>query len=103
MRTLKLIARFYNGIFWPNFLVTFILIYAIILHPEYMSKLIGTFFWCKVLTTGAVFFSAMTYKKKELYYYQNLGVSKVQLGVVTSVFDFLLWVSLTIIAYKLKL
>jgi hypothetical protein len=63
-------------------------------------KLMGILFWYKVISIGMIFSTAIYYKKKELYYYQNLGVSKVKLGISTSVFDFLLWLILIIIAYR---
>ena len=63
-------------------------------------KLIGNMFWVKVISIGLIFYSSVIYKKKELYYYQNLGVSKLQLGVATSLFDLLFWLILSIIFYK---
>jgi len=48
-----------------------------------------------------IFYLAIHYKKAELYYYQNLGVSKRQLCIFTSVFDFILWVFVYIIAIKI--
>ncbi|MDO3640578.1 hypothetical protein [Mucilaginibacter sp. L3T2-6] len=38
-----------------------------------------------------IFYTAIYYKKNELYYYQNLGVTKLRLVLTTSGFDFLVW------------
>ncbi|WP_299513197.1 hypothetical protein [Mucilaginibacter sp.] len=100
MRTLTLISRFYSGIFLPNFLVTLSCVY---LHWSYGTKahdLAGIFFWYKIITLAMIFYTAIHYKKQELYYYQNLGVTKWMLGIPTSVFDFLLWLAIYITACK---
>jgi hypothetical protein len=100
MRTFKLITRFYSGIFLANFLVTLSCLGLITMYGTLAHKLMGILFWYKVISIGMIFSTAIYYKKKELYYYQNLGVSKVKLGISTSVFDFLLWLILIIIAYR---
>ena len=100
MRTLKLITRFYGGIFFANFLITLSCIGLICYFGTLAHKLIGMLFWFKVITIGVIFYGAIRYQKKEMYYYQNLGVSKLKLGISTSVFDFLLWLILTIIAFR---
>ncbi|MDB5007547.1 MAG: hypothetical protein JWQ84_3487 [Mucilaginibacter sp.] len=41
-----------------------------------------------------IFYTADHYKKNELYYYQNLGISKLKLLITTSIFDFLLWLGI---------
>src|ERR1700744_74826 len=94
MRTFKLIARFYRGFFLADFLATLVLVCAIAIHHDMATKLIGPFFWCKIISIAVVAYAAITYRKKELYYYQNLGITKWQLIIVTSVLDFLIWVAL---------
>ncbi len=91
MRTLKLITRFYSGIFFANLLITLSCIGLIVYFGSRSRELIGVLFWYKIITIGIIFYATIFYRKKELYYYQNLGVSKVKLGVATSVFDFSLW------------
>ena len=102
MRTLKLITRFYSGVFLANFLVTLSCIAIVCYYGPYAHKLIGVLFWFKVITIGMIFSTAIYYQKKEMYYYQNLGISKLKLGIITSLFDFLLWVLLIVIAYKCR-
>jgi type III secretory pathway component EscU len=60
----------------------------------------GILFWYKVITLPMIFYTAIHYKKQELYYYQNLGVSKLTLGISTSVFDFSIWLILSILIFK---
>ncbi|MCR8561014.1 hypothetical protein KXD93_25380 [Mucilaginibacter sp. BJC16-A38] len=100
MRTLKLITRFYSGIFLANFLVTLSCIGLLIFYGAHAMELIGVLFWYKIITIGMIFSTWIYYKKKELYYYQNLGISKIKLAVATSTFDFLLWLIAIIITTK---
>ena len=72
------------------------------LFSEYGMSIFATLFWLKAATIGLTVFFISSYKNKEFYYYQNLGVSKLLLGVSTSLFDFLLWLTISIIAYKIK-
>jgi hypothetical protein len=105
MRSLKLIGRFYSDIFLANFLVTLSCVYLhweIGTQTQYLSHyLIGILFWYKVITLILIFYLALYYKKHELYYYQNLGVSKLRLIISISVFDFAIWLIIYIIAYNL--
>ncbi|MGN6395256.1 MAG: hypothetical protein ACTHMI_06820 [Mucilaginibacter sp.] len=99
MRNLKLIKRFSRGIIPVNFLVTIISVYAIASHRDQANKLIGTYFWGKIITLALMIFFAMASRRNELYYYQNLGLSKQKLAFTIGLFDFGLWLALTVIAY----
>jgi hypothetical protein len=101
MRSFKLVTRFYGGIFLANFLVTLSCVFLLWSFGAKAHDLIGILFWYKVISLGMIFYMAIYYKKKELYYYQNLGVSKMLLGISTSLFDFTLWVAVYIIAGKI--
>ena len=97
MRSLKLITRFYTGIFLANFLVTLSCIYLLRHFGHSAQKIIGVLFWYKIITIACLFYTSVYYRKNEMYYYQNLGVSRVQLGVTTSLFDFSIWLVLMLI------
>jgi hypothetical protein len=97
MRSLKLITRFYGGIFLANFLVSLSCVYLLRLYGRNAYEIIMILFWYKVITIALIFYTAIFYRKNELYYYQNLGISKTQLIAFTSVVDFLLWLVLIII------
>ncbi|TWJ01543.1 hypothetical protein JN11_01694 [Mucilaginibacter frigoritolerans] len=97
MRALKLIARFYFDLFLADFLVSLSCVFLLAHLGNDAYKIIGVLFWYKVITIALVFYGALFYKKNELYYYQSLGVSKIQLLIATSVIDFLIWLLLIII------
>ncbi len=97
MRILKLITRFYGGIFLANFLVSLSCVYLLRLYNQHAYEIIIVLFWYKVVTIALVFYLSVFYRKNELYYYQNLGISKIKLIVTTFIFDFLLWLVLIII------
>ncbi|HTH81669.1 MAG TPA: hypothetical protein VL490_01965 [Mucilaginibacter sp.] len=101
MRTLKLIARFYRGIFVANFLVTAVSVFAIASHRHQANKLIGTFFWGKLITLALMIYFAFVSRRKELYYYQNLGLSKQKLALTMGSADFAFWLVLILLSYIL--
>ncbi|MES2109479.1 MAG: hypothetical protein V4577_12055 [Bacteroidota bacterium] len=101
MRNLTLIARFSRGIFPVNFLMTMVSVYAIASHRDQANKLIGTFFWGKLVALALMIYIAFASKRKELYYYQNLGLSKQKLALTIGLFDFGLWSVLIVITYSL--
>ena len=100
MRTLILVTRFYSGLFFANFLITLSCFGIILTYGDHAFEIIGVLFWFKIITMALVFFGAVYYKKQELYYYQNLGVSKLKLGIITSTFDFTLWTIVLFIGLK---
>lgn len=103
MRTIKLITRFYGGIFLANFLVTLSCVRMMQYAGHDAPKLLSLFFWYKSITIGLIFYTAIHYKKNELYYYQNLGISKRQLIIATSLFDFLTWVIFVVLQLRVDL
>ncbi|HEY2581309.1 MAG TPA: hypothetical protein VGI43_05865 [Mucilaginibacter sp.] len=94
MHTLKLITRFYGKIFLANFLVSLSCVYLLGNYGDRAYEIIIVLFWYKVISIVLLFYMAVYYQKQELYYYQNLGISKLKLGITTSVFDFLFWLAL---------
>jgi hypothetical protein len=103
MRTFKLITRFYSGISLANFLVTLSCVFMMQHAGHDAPKLLGIFFWYKIITIGLIFYTAIHYKKNELYYYQNLGISKRQLIMSTSIFDFFTWLVFIVLQLKVDL
>lgn len=91
IRAIKLITRFYGNIFLANFLVTLSCVYLLRLAGKNAQSLVFVFFWYKIISMMFIFYTAIYYKKNELYYYQNLGVTKLRLVLTTSGFDFLAW------------
>jgi len=110
MRSLILITRFYGKIFLVNFLVSLTCIYLLGNYGNKGFEIIGVLFWYKIISIAVLLYTAIYYQKQELYYYQNLGISKLKLGAATSAFDFVIWLALIffqlmwgIPAYILKL
>jgi hypothetical protein len=97
MRALKLIIRFYYGLFLADFLISLSCVFLLAHLGNEAYKIIGILFWYKVITIALVFYGALFYKKNEQYYYQSLGVSSIQLLLVTSLIDFSIWLALIII------
>jgi len=91
MRTIKLITRFYGAIFLANFLVTLSCVYLLAMAGKNDQAIVAVFFWYKIISMTLIFYTAIHYKKQELYYYQNLGISKTQLILATSIFDIFIW------------
>ncbi|HVW95426.1 MAG TPA: hypothetical protein VHA56_05630 [Mucilaginibacter sp.] len=101
MRAFKLIARFYRGIFPANFAITVSCLWLISSYGEKATKLIGVLFWYKIITITIVFFGWLYYHHRQLYYYQNLGISKLKLAITTTAADFLIWTGAMFIAFRL--
>ena len=99
MLKIKLIARFYKGFFLADLLVTLSCVYILRIYAAQANKIIGFLFWFKLATLAVIFCSSAHYRNKELYYYQNLGVSKLRLAILTSTLDMLLWFILITIVY----
>jgi len=59
-------------------------------------------FWFKVLTLGIIYFFINKYKRKELYYFRNLGMSKKFLWASTLSIDTLLFILLIILTFSIK-
>ena len=94
LKTIRLLFTFYKGYWIPSIIITLFCIYFFKLNGE---SALGVLLWFKLLTLGLFVFFIENYKKKEFYYYQNLGISKSILWISTLVFDFALFVVLIIL------
>jgi hypothetical protein len=99
LKTIRLLLTFYKGFFLFNFLIT---LSCLCLFWEYGFSIFAVLFWLKLSTLGLTFYFIRSYKNKEFYYYQNLGVSKVLLWTSTLLFDFCLYIFLLIQVHKLQ-
>ncbi len=90
--------------FYKNFMLLSAVITAFCLRSFWMYGFAGFFgiFWSKVFTLGVTYYFVNNNKKNEYHYYQNLGISKTVLWVVTLFFDIVLFLLLLILAYRLK-
>ncbi|RYE13428.1 MAG: hypothetical protein EOP45_21210, partial [Sphingobacteriaceae bacterium] len=76
IRHLKLISRFYKELALANLLVTLACIYLISYFGEKAREILGILFWFKLITILCFLYFVLQRKHNELYYYQNLGVTK---------------------------
>jgi len=98
-KTLRLLFTFYRNYYLFSGLITCCCL------SIYFFNGIQTFFglcWFKILTYGAILFVVNEAKKKEYYYYQNLGLSKMLLWGATLAFDFFLFVLLIILIHQIR-
>jgi flagellar biosynthesis protein FlhB len=65
-------------------------------------KTFASLLWIKVITLALIYFFISSYKKKEFYYYQNLGVSKRFLWISSIALDIVLFVLLIILTLNIR-
>ena len=94
LKTLHLLLRFYQSFFLAAFTIT--LACAFLLEQIGLSAL-SLLVWFKLITLGIIVLYINSYKAKEFFYYQNLGISKLKLWCCTLVPDFLLFILVLIL------
>jgi hypothetical protein len=67
---------------------------CLFIFREYGYPIFAVVLWLKLGTLFLTYQFVRSYKRKEFYYYQNLGVSKTFLWVSTLSFDLLLYLFL---------
>ena len=90
-RTIRLLLTFYRSFFLLNTLITVVCLF---LFREYGFPIFFILFWLKLASLTLVFFYIRSYKHKEFYYYQNLGLSRELLWTITFCFNFALFLFL---------
>jgi hypothetical protein len=58
--------------------------------------------WFKGITMAIIYFVVSDYRKKQFFYYQNLGISKNFLWITTLGIDLVLFIVLMIFTHQLK-
>lgn len=102
MKTLRLILTFYKSFALLSLLLTSTCLFIIYKYGNNGIHILQVLFWFKLGTLGLIFYYINNYKKKEFYYYKNLGISKQKLWIPILFFDFSLFlVSAIILAAKL--
>jgi len=99
MRTIRLIYTFYRSFFIASILVT---LACIAIINEHGLKALGSLLWIKIFTLGLIFLFIRNYKRKEFFYYQNLGISKKRLWISVFTVDILLFFCLSILTVLLS-
>ena len=99
MRTLRAILSFYSSFAFVGFLLT-----AACLTIVYTNG-IATFtllFWFKVGTMWIIYYFINSNKRKEYYYYDNLGISKRTLWIPALSVDFMVFMG-SMVALMLRM
>lgn len=96
-KTTSIIWTFYKSFILASTAITICCLYF---FYQYGFGIFATLFWFKIITLGLIFYYINSYKSKEFYYYQNLGISKTLLWITTFIFDFSLFIFLIIQVYK---
>lgn len=91
IRKCRLILTFYKSFLLASLVVNACCIYFFL---KYGYGIFNVLFWFKIITLSLIFYYINDYKKKEFYYYQNLGISKQKLWVACLMFDFMLFLFL---------
>ena len=93
MRIFRLILTFYRSFFIASFIVT---IACMSIISEHGLKALGSLLWIKIITLGLIYLFINNYKRREYYYYQNLGVSKMKLWYSSITIDIIMFIVLMI-------
>ena len=97
-KTIKLIVTFYQSFIIAAWTITICCIW-IFKSAGWVS--FSALFWFKAATLGLIYYFVNNHRSKEIFYYQNLGVSKTVLWSATLIFDFLLFILSLIITHAL--
>jgi hypothetical protein len=93
---LRSFLTFYSSFFMLAFLINLFCI-AIIIKTEF--NLFSLMFWFRAVIISLIYYFINDYKRKEFYYYQNLGVSKNFLWISTISLDSILFLLANLFIY----
>lgn len=90
--------------FYRNFVLFSVIATGACLRALWLVGLSGFFavFWLKMATLVITYSFINAHKKNEYYYYQNLGVSKTVLWVISLSFDVIVFIFSVILLYQLR-
>ncbi|OYZ00496.1 MAG: hypothetical protein B7Y37_10665 [Sphingobacteriia bacterium 28-36-52] len=91
-------------LFYKSFAVasSFFTLCSISLFWKFGFSVFSGIFWFKVFTGLIIFYFVNDYRKKEYYFYYNLGMSKRKLWVITLGFDFCIFILAIILINNVK-
>jgi hypothetical protein len=99
IKVIRLLFTFYRSYFIATFFTTCC---CINIYTKIGIVAFTALFWFKITTLALIYYYINANKAHELYYYQNLDVSKRLLWISTLIFDFTLFISLLILTHKLR-
>lgn len=98
LKTFRLAWAFYKSYALFSMFIT---LFCIRIVYSYGLQVFTSVFWGKVITSAIAWYFVNESKRNEFYYYRNLGISPARLWILTLIFDFVCFLSLVIITYKL--
>lgn len=99
IKSTKLLLTFYSSYFQATLLITAC---CMLLTWLYGLEVFFILFLFKLTTLGLIYCFMNEYKKKEYYYYQNLGISKLFLWVGSLSLDLALFIVSILFALQIK-
>lgn len=99
IKTLSLIFRFYYNFIFATSIVT---LFCIKTYYDSGFETLSSLFYLKIITLAITVYFVRIFKSKELFYYQNLGVSSTFLWTTTLFIDFFIFVITLIITAYLR-
>ncbi len=91
MKTLRLLLTFYRYLAGFSITISIMCLAILIGFGSNGVYIVAPLFWYKVFTLVAGVYIINNYKKREFYYYKNLGLSKLKLWIPILLFDFVLF------------
>lgn len=99
MRTLGLLLTFYKSFAFTSLMIT--LSCLSIIYVWGLNTIV-ILFWFKIVTIGLISYYIHNFKKKDYYYYKNLGLSRITLWISTIVFDLCVFLILIILILNIR-
>ena len=96
---IKLIFTFYRNHFWAGLVVSVLCLWVLISNGLVAFQ--GCF-WLKILSYGVIYYFIDQLRKNQYHYYNNLGLKKSVLWATTLSVDFMFYIVLIIVSYKIK-
>lgn len=98
IKRIRILLTFYQTFFTASFLIT---IACAALLFELGINVFVYLFWFKIFTSAIFYWAVNTYKKKEYFYYQNLGFSRSKLWLFSLTIDGVLFIISFVLILKL--
>ena len=99
MRLFRIIFTFYKSFIVASSIISIACLSSLFING---LKTLSAILLFKFFTLGIIILYINLYKKKEFYYYQNLGLPKTHLWIYALGLDLLLFVSLIILLIWVK-
>jgi len=102
LKKIKLLFTFYSSYMVAAMVITACCVYLIWKADTDKILILSILLWFKLITMALIYFFMNEYKKKEYFYYQNLGVTKLLLWTTTLSFDLTVFLLTTVAAHNIK-